>query len=73
MPQSRKRPVDGRIGSRLAEVRHACGYSQAWLAKRIGVSVGLIQAYERGRSRVTIDRLKALAEALRCKPADLLK
>ena len=68
-----KRNVDGHIGPRLAELRRARGFSQAWLAKRIGVSVGTIQAYERRRARLPSDRLKELAEALRCDPADLLK
>jgi transcriptional regulator with XRE-family HTH domain len=68
-----KRRVDGRIGARLAEARKARGMSQAWLARRIGVSVGTVQAYEHGRARVTIERLQALAEALQCEPASLLK
>jgi transcriptional regulator with XRE-family HTH domain len=72
MPQSHKRPVDGHIGTRLAEARKARGISQAWLAKRIGVSVGTVQAYEHGRARIAVDRLKALADALRCEPANLL-
>jgi transcriptional regulator with XRE-family HTH domain len=73
MPPYRKRPVDGRIGERLAAARKARGMSQGWLAKRIGVSVGTIQAYEHGRARIAVERLHALADALRCEPADLLK
>jgi transcriptional regulator with XRE-family HTH domain len=68
-----KRRVDGRIGARLAAARKARGISQGWLAKRIGVSVGTIQAYEHGRARVTVERLQALADALQCEPASLLK
>ena len=73
MLHRRKRPADGRIGKRLLEARHACGHSQAWVAKRIGVSVGTIQAYERGRARIAAERLKALADALRCDASDFLK
>lgn len=73
MPPQRKRPTDGRIGTHLAEARKARGFSQAWLAKRIGVSVATIQAYERGRARVPSDRLVALADALGCEPTELLK
>jgi transcriptional regulator with XRE-family HTH domain len=69
---AQKRRVDGRIGARLVAVRKARGMSQNWLAKRIGVSVGTVQAYEHGRARVTVERLEALADALQCKPADLL-
>ena len=70
---SPKRKTDGKVGARLIEARHACGYSQAWVAKRIGVTVGTIQAYEHGRARISSDRLKELADVLRCEPADLLK
>jgi transcriptional regulator with XRE-family HTH domain len=73
MPQRGKRPKDGRIGRHLAEIRKARGMSQGWLAKRIGVSVGTIQAYEHGRARIAVDRLQALADALRCEAAELLK
>jgi transcriptional regulator with XRE-family HTH domain len=69
----RKRPADGRIGTRLAEARKARGMSQGWLAKRIGVSVGTIQAYEHGRSRIPGDRLEALVGVLRCDPATLIR
>jgi transcriptional regulator with XRE-family HTH domain len=63
-----KRPVDGRIGVRLAEVRKARGMSQGRLARAIGVSVGLVQAYE----RITVERLEDLAAVLQCEPADLI-
>jgi transcriptional regulator with XRE-family HTH domain len=68
-----KRRADGRIGTRLAEVRKARGISQGWLAKRIGVSIGTIQAYEHGRSRIPGDRLEALIGVLRCDPATLIR
>jgi transcriptional regulator with XRE-family HTH domain len=73
MSMKSKRRVDGRVGARLAAARKARGFSQGWLAKRIGVSVGTIQAYEHGRARITVERLQALADALRCEAADLLK
>jgi transcriptional regulator with XRE-family HTH domain len=69
----RKRSADGHIATRLVEARKARGFSQGWLAKRIGVSVGTIQAYEHGRARIAASRLMALADALQCEPADLLK
>jgi transcriptional regulator with XRE-family HTH domain len=68
-----KRHADGHIGARLAETRKARGISQGWLAKRIGVSVGTIQAYEHGRSRIPGDRLEALVGVLRCDPATLIR
>jgi transcriptional regulator with XRE-family HTH domain len=60
------------LGHRLRQVRHYRGLSQGRLAKRIGISVGTIQAYEHGRARVTVDRLLVLAAALGCEPAELL-
>jgi transcriptional regulator with XRE-family HTH domain len=68
-----KRHADGHIGARLAEARKARGMSQGWLAKRIGVSIGTIQAYEHGRSRIPGDRLEALIGVLRCDPATLIR
>jgi transcriptional regulator with XRE-family HTH domain len=73
MPRRRKRPADGRVGRRLIEARKARGFSQGWLAKRIGVSVGTIQAYEHGRARIAVERLHALADALQCDVAELIK
>jgi transcriptional regulator with XRE-family HTH domain len=70
---SHKRNLDGRAGARLSEIRASRGISQAWLAKLVGVTPGAIQAYERGRSRMTIERLEQLAHALKCEPAELLK
>jgi transcriptional regulator with XRE-family HTH domain len=73
MPMAYKRAVDGRAGARLAEIRKVRGLSQGQLAKAIGVTVGTIQAYEHGRARIAVERLEALADALQCEPADLLK
>ena len=67
-----KRPVDGRIGARLAEARKARRLSQGKLARAIGVSIGLVQSYEHGRCRVPIERLMAIAAVLECDAADLL-
>jgi transcriptional regulator with XRE-family HTH domain len=47
--------------------------SQAWLAKLVGVTPGAIQAYEHGRSRMTVERLEEIARALKCESAELLK
>jgi DNA-binding XRE family transcriptional regulator len=64
-----KHNIDGRIGGRLAEIRASRKISQAWLAQLIGVTPGAIQAYEHGRSRVTVDRLDA--RIVRCAPAHI--
>jgi transcriptional regulator with XRE-family HTH domain len=60
------------LGQRLREVRQCRGLSQAKLARAIGVTVGTIQAYEHDRSRVTVDRLLAIAAVFQCEPGELL-
>ena len=60
------------IARRLHQVRQHRNISQARIAKAIGVSVGTIQNYEHGRAQIAADRLKHLAIALQCEPADLL-
>lgn len=64
---------DGHAGERLRQIREHRGLSQGKAAKAIGVSVGTIQNYERGRVAITTDRLQQLARALQCEPADLLQ
>jgi len=66
-----KRFIDRQIGRRLTKVRISEGISQGQLAKAIGVSVGAIQAYERGRSRIPTERLADIARVLRQQPGDL--
>src|SRR5262245_50084782 len=68
----RKRAIDGRVGARLAAARQSRGLSQGQLAKAIGVTTGAIQAYEHGRTRIAVERLEDLAEALQCEPVELL-
>jgi len=70
---SPKRPINGRVGARLAEIREHQGFSQTRLAKAIGVTVGTIQAYEHGRARIAIERLEDLAQALECELGELLQ
>jgi transcriptional regulator with XRE-family HTH domain len=64
--------VDPRPGQRLREVRQHREISPANLAKAIGVSVGTIQHYEHGRTRITDNRLDQLAQALSCGRLELL-
>jgi len=66
----RKRAIGGRVGARLAKARQSRGLSQAQLAKAIGVTTGTIQAYEHSRTRIAVERLEAVAEALQCEAAD---
>jgi transcriptional regulator with XRE-family HTH domain len=59
-------------GHRLHVIREHRQISQGQIAKAVGVSVGTIQNYERGRVAITTDRIEQLASALQCEPVDLL-
>lgn len=54
----------GGIGRRLAAHRGARGMRVAELARRVGVTPGLISQIERGQSRPSVSTLFALAQAL---------
>ncbi len=51
-----------RIGKLIREMRKAAGMSQMRLADKIGVSYQQIQKYEKGASKLNIDRLTQMAE-----------
>lgn len=57
-------PIDKQIRERIRKQRLVCGFSQRELGERMGISFQLIQRYESGDIRVTIDRLDELAKAL---------
>ena len=48
------------------------GYTQERLAEIVGVPHGALSQLERGLVNYTQPMLEALAEALRCEPADLI-
>jgi transcriptional regulator with XRE-family HTH domain len=64
--------IDPRPGQRLRQVRLFRHLSQGQLAKAIGVSVGTVQNYERGRVAISADRIAHLSRPLQCEPTDLL-
>lgn len=57
--------TDRMIGSRIAALRSAQGFSQTALGNAIGVSFQQIQKYEKGRNRVGAGRLQAIAHILK--------
>ena len=59
-------PVDLKIARRLREVRKLAGVTQTELAHCLGVTQGLIEHYENGRSRIPIHRFETIAAALHC-------
>lgn len=52
------------FGKRLKDARKARGLTQAELARRAGVSQGVITHYERGVNRPRLDQALALVQAL---------
>jgi transcriptional regulator with XRE-family HTH domain len=56
----------------LKQWRKHRGYTQERLAEMVGMSPGYFSDLEKGNRRYNQDHLEALAEALRCTPADLI-
>ena len=56
----------------LREWRKFRGMSQERLAGRIECSTGLVSQWESGETKLTEDKLHALAGALQCEPGDIL-
>lgn len=56
--------VDIMIGAKIQELRIALGMSREELAKKIGVTHQQTQKYEKGKNRISVGRLVAIAEAL---------
>ena len=61
---SQSSSVDIQVGKKIRERRLICGLSQADLAKKAGTSPQLVQKYETAVTRITVDKLYELAEAL---------
>jgi len=58
---------------RIREARQAAGFSQEKLAAAVGIDQSQISRIERGLVPVTLDRLLAIAEALRVSVYDLIE
>lgn len=52
--------------------RVSCGFTQAQLAEKAGISQNSISIYEKGRSFPQRDTLDRLAKALGCEAKDLI-
>lgn len=60
------------VGRRIASLRQRAGLSQRELADRLGWTRDVIAHYELGRRELGLERLAALAAALRVSPSTLL-
>lgn len=56
--------ADRVIGGRIAALRAAQGLSQTVLGQALGVSFQQVQKYEKGRNRIGVGRLQAIADVL---------
>ena len=65
---TRDRAFDEALGTRLRLVRVSAGMSQTTLAKAVGVSFQQVQKYEKGKDRVAVATMVAMARALGVRP-----
>jgi len=61
------------LGENVRERRLAAGLSQEELASRAGLHRTYISSLERGERNVAVENIFALAGALGCQPADLVR
>lgn len=62
-----------RLADNLKALRKACGYTQAGLAQRTGLTKAYIGFIEQARFNVSLASLETLAEGLECFEEDLLR
>lgn len=60
------------VGESVRIVRELQGYSQRELAQMTGIACPTLSAIERNRIRLSVERAKVLARALKCHPAVLV-
>jgi transcriptional regulator with XRE-family HTH domain len=58
---------------RVEQIRNALGWSQADLAKKIGLSRASVASLETGRQRVQLHQVEKIAEALGTSPKHLMR
>jgi transcriptional regulator with XRE-family HTH domain len=64
MQQLETMDIYRQIGEKIRKLRLTKGLSQKDLAKYVGVTYQQIQNYEKGKSKIPVDRLIRIAEAL---------
>ena len=60
------------IGTNLANIRKARGFTQARLAELIGIKQRLVSDYEIGRTSISAEMLSRFCYALRCSASDII-
>ena len=64
MQENANMSIYRQIGEKIRRLRLTKGLSQKDLAKYVGVTYQQIQNYEKGKSKIPVDRLIRIAEAL---------
>ena len=67
-----KKTVDVSVGESVRIIRELQGHSQNELARLTGIPQATISAIENGRVRLSVEKAKVLARALKCHPAVLV-
>lgn len=61
-----------RIGENIRKLRNLKGYSQEYLSKKLKMSQNNYSELERGKVKLTIERLNEIAKILEVAPEDIL-
>jgi transcriptional regulator with XRE-family HTH domain len=63
---------NGRVGKRIKAFRKLKGYTQVELAKKLGISLNVLGAVERGTKKVPEELINQIAETLNIEKRELL-
>ncbi|WP_026908561.1 helix-turn-helix domain-containing protein [Paucisalibacillus globulus] len=63
---------NGRIGKRIKAFRKLKGYTQVELAKKLGISLNVLGAVERGTKKIPEELINQIAETLNIDKLELL-
>ncbi|MBX3712965.1 MAG: helix-turn-helix transcriptional regulator [Lysobacter sp.] len=69
---AKERSFYAALGQRIAEQRKALGITQAQLAEQLGIAQQTMAHYEGGVSRIAVETLAQLAEALQTSVEELI-
>ncbi|MBO8154787.1 LexA family transcriptional regulator [Thermovirga sp.] len=61
------------IGAKIRALRQARGMTQKELASLVGISQNYLSQIETGHRRIDVNKLLLIAQALNCKPEDIIK
>lgn len=73
MMKKEKGRLVGRVGSRLRDLRHQAGLTQAELGRKAGLTAKYVSEIENGHRDLRISTLERVAKAVRTDPAELLR